>query len=206
MPPVSHSRTVKWLRWRSRSLTASTNSSTRALRQRERSRKPGTMCTPSTTMRCASSIPRAIKASMPTDTALVCSMKPTLLRSVSRGTGTRTAEAASNEDVWMAGMSSGAKKARIVWRTMSVPMTRVMPRRCASSVARVLLPTPVAPPMSTMSGVSRRRSLCHWRKRPISTSPCSSPSCSQAILRRSARVRAAGPRRRKRRSTAAATA
>ena len=96
---------------------------------------------------------------MPTETALVCSMKPILLRSVSRGTGTRTAEAASNDEVWMAGMSSGAKNARMVCRTMSVPMTRVMPMRCASCVARVLLPTPVAPPMRMMSGVSQAAQL-----------------------------------------------
>ncbi len=69
----------------------------------------------------------------------------------------------------------------MVWRTMSVLITRVMPRRCASSVASVLLPTPVAPPMSTMSGVSRRRSFCHWRKRWMSVSPSSCPSSSQAI-------------------------
>ena len=51
-------------------------------------------------------------------------------------------------------MNSWEKKARIVWRTKSVDVTRVMPSRHAASVATVDLPVPVAPPMSTMSGSS----------------------------------------------------
>ena len=43
-------------------------------------------------------------------------------------------------------MNSGEKKARIVWRMKSVEVTRVIPSRCAASVAIVDLPVPVAPP------------------------------------------------------------
>ena len=44
------------------------------------------------------------------------------------------------------------KKARIVWRTKSVEVTRVMPSRCATSVATVDLPVPVAPPTRSTMG------------------------------------------------------
>ena len=49
-------------------------------------------------------------------------------------------------------MYSGAKNARSVCRTMSVEVTRLIPSRCATSVATVDLPVPVAPPMRTMIG------------------------------------------------------
>ena len=49
-------------------------------------------------------------------------------------------------------MNSREKNARIVWRTKSVDVTRVIPSRCATSVATVDLPVPVAPPMSTTIG------------------------------------------------------
>ena len=55
-------------------------------------------------------------------------------------------------------MKSLEKNARIVWRTKSVEVTRVMPKRYASSVATVDLPVPVAPPMKTMIGRSSSRS------------------------------------------------
>ena len=55
-------------------------------------------------------------------------------------------------------MNSSEKNARIVWRTKSVEVTRVMPSRCATSVATVDLPVPVAPPTSTTIGMSRLRS------------------------------------------------
>ena len=45
-------------------------------------------------------------------------------------------------------MNSREKNARIVWRMKSVDVTRVMPRRCAASVAIVDFPVPVAPPTS----------------------------------------------------------
>ncbi len=51
-------------------------------------------------------------------------------------------------------MNSSEKKARIVWRTKSVDVTRVIPSRQAASVATVDLPVPVAPPISTISGDS----------------------------------------------------
>ena len=58
----------------------------------------------------------------------------------------------------MAGMNAREKNARIVCRTKSVDVTRVMPKRYASSVATVDLPVPVAPPMKTIIGRSSSRS------------------------------------------------
>ena len=51
-------------------------------------------------------------------------------------------------------MNSGEKNARIVWRMKSVEVTRVIPSRCATSVATVDLPVPVAPPISSTIGTS----------------------------------------------------
>ncbi len=62
---------------------------------------------------CFSCTARASTASTPTATALACSMKPARLRSVCSGTGNRTAAAQSNDEKWIAGMSSAEKKARI---------------------------------------------------------------------------------------------
>ena len=59
-------------------------------------------------------------------------------------------------------MNSFAKKARIVWRTKSVEVTRVIPSRYATSVATVDLPVPVPPPTSRITG---RSSSCRSRKR-----------------------------------------
>ena len=76
------------------------------------------------TMLCASSH-GAVDDRLDADRdALVCSMKPILLRSVPLGMGTRTAAAASNELVWMAGMRSTEKNARMTWRIVSVPSQR----------------------------------------------------------------------------------
>ena len=48
-------------------------------------------------------------------------------------------------------------------RMESVETIRVMPSRWATSVAMVDLPTPVVPPMSTMSGLSSlARSAKRW--------------------------------------------
>ena len=65
---------------------------------------------------------------------------------------------ASKLEWWIAGMKSSEKNARIVWRMKSVDVTRVIPKRYASSVATVDLPVPVAPPMKTMIGRSSSRS------------------------------------------------
>ena len=51
----------------------------------------------------------------------------------------------------------------MTWRTTSVEVMRLMPRRYASSVASVLLPVPVAPPMITITGRSRRSTACQAR-------------------------------------------
>ena len=54
-------------------------------------------------------------------------------------------------------MNASEKNARIVWRMKSVDVTRVMPSRCAASVATVDLPVPVAPPTKSRIG---RSSAC----------------------------------------------
>ena len=54
-------------------------------------------------------------------------------------------------------MNSSEKNARMVWRRKSVEVTRVIPSRCATSVAIVDLPVPVAPPMRTTIGASSSR-------------------------------------------------
>ena len=53
-------------------------------------------------------------------------------------------------------MNSSEKNARIVWRITSVDVTRVIPRRCATSVATLDLPLPVPPPIITTIGRSSR--------------------------------------------------
>jgi hypothetical protein len=50
------------------------------------------------------------------------------------------------------------RNARIVCRTKSVDVTRVIPSRYATSVATVDLPVPVAPPIRRMIGRSSSRS------------------------------------------------
>ena len=77
-------------------------------------------------------------------------------------------------------MNSGEKKARIVWRMKSVDVTRVIPSRCAASVAIVDLPVPVAPPMSRMTGTSSWCSAWSRRSRRIVRPPSSSPRTSAA--------------------------
>src|SRR5919201_294678 len=64
-------------------------------------------------------------------------------------------------------MKSFEKKARIVWRTKSVEVTRVTPRRYATSVATVDFPVPVAPPTSRMIGRSRSDSRRYRRRRRV---------------------------------------
>ncbi len=77
-------------------------------------------------------------------------------------------------------MNSSEKKARIVCRMKSVDVTRVMPRRCATSAATVDLPVPVDPPISTINGTS---SACRSASRR-SRSTARSPSCvSQRLAR-----------------------
>ena len=51
-------------------------------------------------------------------------------------------------------MNASEKNARIVWRTKSVDVTRVIPSLWAASVAIVDLPVPVAPPTSSTIGTS----------------------------------------------------
>ena len=64
-------------------------------------------------------------------------------------------------------MNSREKNARIVCRMKSVEVTRVIPSRCAVSVASVDLPVPVAPPTSRKTGSSSCCSACRRRSRRI---------------------------------------
>ena len=64
-------------------------------------------------------------------------------------------------------MNSREKNARIVCRMKSVEVTRVMPSRCAVSVASVDFPVPVAPPTSRKTGSSSCCSACRRRRRLI---------------------------------------
>ncbi len=56
-------------------------------------------------------------------------------------------------------MNASEKNARIVWRTKSVDVTRLIPSRWATSVVIVDFPVPVAPPTSRTSGDSTS-----WRR------------------------------------------
>ena len=167
---------------------ASTTSTTTAWFQRLRSRKPGTMCTPSMMVRWPSVMARSTTALTPTAMLLACSMKPASSASLQSGSGMRTPAAASNDEYWISGMRSGAKKARMTWRTVSVETTREMPRRWAIWVASVLLPTPVVPPTRMTSGRASRVRFCHLRKRAMVALPSSSPSTALAISSRPCRV------------------
>ena len=129
--------------------------------KRARSRKPGTMCAPSMMRSVPSDTARLTRASMPTDTADVCSRKPMITGSALRGSGWRTRRAASNDEVCRLGNRSAVNIDRMTSRMASVGMTRVMPSRLASMVAMVDLPTPVAPPSRITSGRSRRCTICH---------------------------------------------
>ena len=121
---------------------------------------------------------------MPTATAAVCSRNPTTTSSFEGGS--RSTEPASNDDACNVGMSSWENSARITSRIASVATTRTMPRRVASCVASVDLPTPVAPPISTTSGtfnasISRQRSKFRAYRSPARscrTPSASSPSCT----------------------------
>ena len=117
-------------------------------------------------------------------------------------------------------MKSREKNARIVWRMKSVEVTRVMPSRCAASVASVDLPVPVAPPTSRTIGSSRCWSACRRRRRRIvrvpprarrarstassasrSRSSRAAPRCSRSSVgapRELVRARRRQPRRRQR--------
>ena len=107
---------------------------------------------------------RSISASMPTETAAVCSRNPTIRASAAFDGGSRSAASAWNDDVWSVGISSGESIDRMTSRIASVATTRTMPRRAASCVAIVDLPTPVAPPIRITSGTSRRSTSRHRTK------------------------------------------
>ena len=63
----------------------------------------------------------------------------------------------------MAGIRLSEKNARITSRIESVEMIRTTPSRSATWAAMVLLPTPVAPPISTTTGLSCPASRFHSR-------------------------------------------
>ena len=85
-------------------------------------------------------------------------------------------------------MNSREKNARIVCRMKSVDVTRVIPRRCAASVASVDLPVPVAPPTSKTTGSSRCCNACSRRRRRIVRPASGSPSTSPGDLRQPVEV------------------
>ena len=89
-------------------------------------------------------------------------------------------------------MNSREKNARIVCRMKSVDVTRVIPSRCAASVASVDLPVPVAPPTSRSDRELEVRSACRRRSRrivrPASGSPRTSPAMSASRSRSSSRA------------------
>ena len=68
--------------------------------------------------------------------------------------GSRSAVSAWNDDTCRVGISSAESIARMTSRIASVATTRTIPRRAASWVAIVDLPTPVAPPIRITSGTS----------------------------------------------------
>ena len=113
---------------------------------------------------CPSRAARSISASIPTDTAAVCSRKPTMTLSSDRPGGSRSASPAANEDVYSVGINASVNMARMTSRIASVATTRTMFSRTASCVASVDLPTPVAPPISTTIGTSSARTSSHFRK------------------------------------------
>ena len=91
-------------------------------------------------------------------------------------------------------MNSFEKNVRIVCRMKSVDVTRVMPRRCAASVAIVDLPVPVAPPTRSSSGSSSRWSASILRSRRTVRAASSSPMSSDASSPRRSRSSDIAPR------------
>ena len=139
-----------------------------------RSKNPGTTWTPSITMLVPSAAARLISASMPTETAAVCSRKPATSAS-ERRVGSRTTVSVWNDETWSVGISSAESIERITSRIdPSVATTRTMPSRCARCVAIVDFPTPVAPPIRITSGTSSRSTSCHRPKLVAYRSPASS--------------------------------
>ncbi len=97
-------------------------------------------------------MPRAAR-----ETVSACSKKPTRSGSAAPASG-GSARCDSNEDDAMLGAMPGASVVRSTSRIVSVEAMRVIPSRCASCVATADLPTPGAPPTSTTSVRSPRRS------------------------------------------------
>ena len=92
-------------------------------------------------------------------------------------------------------MSVSEKNARIASRMESVGTIRTIPSRSATCAAMVLLPTPVAPPMSTITGLSsaamrfQTRYRCRYRCSPPSASAVSTrPRSSSTSTSRCARL------------------
>ena len=85
-------------------------------------------------------------------------------------------------------MSSGESIERMTSRIASVATTRTMPRRAASWVAIVDLPTPVAPPIRITSGTSSRSTSRHrtkffaYRSPAISVMTPSATSLSSSLV------------------------
>ena len=76
-------------------------------------------------------------------------------------------------------MNSSEKNARIVCRTKSVDVTRVIPSRYAASVATVDLPVPVAPPTRTIRRQVQLVQLTEAANLAAASEPSASPSASR---------------------------
>src|SRR3954454_25055394 len=124
-PSESLSRIQKWLACASASLIERTHSTTSA--PSIFGSIPGTRWTPSITTDQPSSRGRSIAARTPTSTSRVCSRKPCSTASPPSSSSSAIAFPASKLEWWIAGMNSREKKARIVWRTKSGGVTRVIP-------------------------------------------------------------------------------
>ena len=123
---------------------------------------------------------RLISASIPTETAAVCSRKPATSES-ERRVGSRTTVSVWNDETWSVGMSSAESIDRITSRIEpSVATTRTIPSRCARCVAIVDFPTPIAPPIRITSGTSSRCTSCQRAKLVAYRSPASSLMMSRA--------------------------
>ena len=119
--------------------------------------------------------------------------------------GSSSTAPASNDDVYSVGMSWLVSMARMTSRTASLPETRTIPRRTASWVAMVDLPTPVAPPINTTSGTSSFSIDCQRRKFFAYRSPARSDSTTTVSSFSCSRVTVSVPSDSRRSSTSSAT-
>ncbi len=90
-------------------------------------------------------------------------------------------------------MRSGENISRMICRIESVPITLGSSRRRATSIARDVLPEPVAPPSSTRLGLPSSRALRHRRYQPAGPGPSVRSMVAATRWRSSVRSIAARP-------------